>query len=243
MSANEYFLKYHQNFNKDSTLWRYMDLQKFLMLLHTSSLWLSRADHFDDTFEGSISEETNRVLKYSSDVTPEMRENFGKISDMWKQWTFVSCWHMSENENALMWSAYAKNGLAVKTKFSKLSLQLPEQAFLSPVLYKDYDSELVPIGTQIQYYVKRHHFSDEREVRALIVDPPFNISYGEYEAPPPNSEAGRAISINVDLLLDAVVIRPFATDQEYEMLQRVIELAGSSVPIVRSKLDGKPITR
>ena len=40
----------------DTTLWRYMSFEKFANLLATGSLFFSRADKYDDKFEGYIPE-------------------------------------------------------------------------------------------------------------------------------------------------------------------------------------------
>lgn len=39
--------------DKDSRLWRYMDFTKYVSMLSTSGLYFSRADSFDDHFEGA----------------------------------------------------------------------------------------------------------------------------------------------------------------------------------------------
>ena len=43
----------------DLTLWRYMDLAKFLSLLDESSLYFTRIDHFNDSYEGALGVATN----------------------------------------------------------------------------------------------------------------------------------------------------------------------------------------
>lgn len=46
-----------------STIWRYLDLEKFRSLLETKSLFFCRADKFSDPFEGSLPkrEAENRI--------------------------------------------------------------------------------------------------------------------------------------------------------------------------------------
>jgi len=168
-----------------------------------------------------------------------MEEHFNKVHLWWKQWTFVNCWQQSDHENALMWSAYARHGVAIRTTYSKLASQLPENALIAPLMYKDFSRELVPEGTHIRYFVKRHFFADEREVRAVIVDPPAN-ALGTEDLEQTNPTGGRAIQVNLSVILDAVVCRPFAPPNEVEMLTKIVQSAGLATTVVQSELSGKP---
>jgi hypothetical protein len=38
----------------DTILWRYMDLAKFISLLKDKTLYMTRADMFEDPFEGAV---------------------------------------------------------------------------------------------------------------------------------------------------------------------------------------------
>lgn len=90
--------------------------------------------------------------------------------------------------------------------YSELAEHLPSVALLAPVLYRDYSSEIVPEGTHMRYFVKRHYFIDEREVRAVIVDPPANAE-GTEDLERTNLDAGRALPVNLNTLLKAIVCR------------------------------------
>jgi hypothetical protein len=239
MAANEFLQRFLSAHDRHATIWRYMDLSRFLKMVHSASLWFSRADLFDDVFEGSISEATRQVMKFGPDVTPDMIEHFNRVHLWWKQWTFVSCWHQSERENALMWSAYAQRGVAIRTTYAKLATHLPQSTFLAPVMYKDFSRELVPEGTQIRYFVKRHYFEDEREVRAVIVDPPAN-KQGTEDLEWSNPTFGRAMQMDLSSLLEAIVCRPFAPTDEVEMITKVSRSAGLTTPVVESELSGVP---
>ncbi len=240
MAANEFLKRYLGDHSRQTSIWRYMDLSRFLKMVHGGSLWFSRADEFDDVFEGSISETTRQVVKYGPDVTPEMIEHFNRLHLWRKQWTFVSCWHQSERENALMWSAYARQGVAIRTTYAKLSEQLPSNAFLAPVMYRDFAKEPVPEGTQIRYFVKRHYFKDEQEVRAVVIDAPAN-EQGTEDLQKSNPDLGRAISMQLSSLLDSIICRPFAPKDEIDMIKAVTRSAGLATPVVESELSGAPI--
>lgn len=94
------------------TVWRYMDLSKFLSLLYDQALWLSRADCLGDPLEGSL-------------PTPEfavqqaMKEELEGISDARRSMlksVYASCWHISEHESAAMWKLYAQSSDAIAIK-------------------------------------------------------------------------------------------------------------------------------
>jgi hypothetical protein len=235
MAAVEFLQDYLKDFNRQSSLWRYMDLKKFQLLIDGSAIWFSRVDRFDDAFEGAVSEITRKVIKYGPDVTPEMIEHFNKVHVWQQQWTYATCWHNSEQENALMWAAYAPKGVAIRTKYETLATQLPQNAVIAPVLYRDYSNELVSEGTQIRYFQKRHYFKDEKEVRSLIVDFP------EEDLSKINLQEGNAVAVDLSSLLDAIICRPYASKDEVETITKIVNLSGIKVPVVESELSGNLI--
>ncbi len=239
MPADERFLRWFPDFDRSGTMWRYMEMSKFNSMISTSSLWLSRADRFDDTFEGSISDATRKIVKYGPDVTPEMIVHFNEIHRWWKQWTYVTCWQYADHENALMWSAYAKSGVAIRTSFAELAAQLPDCAVMSPVMYKDYSRDLVPDGTHMRYFVKRHFFAPEREVRAVLIDAPPNAA-GTEDLERENPNAGVAIPVDLSRLIHAVVARPYAPPDEVAALDATVKAKGFVFPVIGSSLSGEP---
>ena len=54
----------------NATLWRYMSFEKFASILATESLFFSRADKYDDKFEGYIPEAIMRYYLYFYKRTP-----------------------------------------------------------------------------------------------------------------------------------------------------------------------------
>ena len=47
----------------DSKLWRYMDLSKFVSFLSTGALFFTRADRFEDTWEGTVTRNNIRASR------------------------------------------------------------------------------------------------------------------------------------------------------------------------------------
>jgi len=107
-------------------------------------------------------------------------------------------------------------------------------------MYRDFAKELVPEGTQIRYFVKRHYFKDEQEVRAVVIDAPAN-DLGTEDLQKSNPDLGRSIMMPMSSLLDCIICRPFAPKDEIEMIKKVMRSVGLAIPVVESELSGMPI--
>ena len=134
--------------NVDTSLriWRYMDLAKYLSFLKTKSIRLSRADTFEDPYEGLINNPTVQVMQ---NVVPgkqqpfELARNFADQLEEDRKSTFVNCWHWSESESAAMWKLYSNNDycVAIVSNIPRLLRQLPEYVAFSCVRYIDWEAE------------------------------------------------------------------------------------------------------
>src|SRR5574340_1150825 len=110
--------------NPNATIWRYMDMAKFLSLIDKSALFFVRVDKLasQDPFEGFYTNANVQADNIQfSDMTEEWREQtdikdeqtFRTIIESHKQIrqvvkaerevTFVSAWHTQEHESAAMW--------------------------------------------------------------------------------------------------------------------------------------------
>lgn len=117
----------HPNFNElaeESKIWRYMDFTKFVHLLESESLFFTRADKFEDPFEG-VSSMANQSLRneiYNGKIPPEAFKLLDDFSKMARMYTFVNCWHLNDYEAAAMWKLYLQSneGVAIQTNFQSL---------------------------------------------------------------------------------------------------------------------------
>ena len=55
----------------DTVVWKYLDLSKFLDLLLSQKLFMSRSDKFEDQYEGTFSEPTYEEIKKIAENNPE----------------------------------------------------------------------------------------------------------------------------------------------------------------------------
>ena len=155
---------------KDSdTVWRYMSFEKFADILATESLFFTRADKYDDKFEGYVPQST--TLSYESSGS--------QIVPNFRQYIMCNCWHHGEEESMAMWDKYhlRNNGIAIKTTIENLKNSLPDEpnVFIGKIEYiEDYNQidmlEDVPpdIWLHYPYFYKRTPFKYEQEVRAII---------------------------------------------------------------------------
>ena len=90
----------------EDTVWRYMSFEKFANILATESLFFTRADKYDDKFEGYVPEST--TLSYESSGS--------QIVPNFRQYIMCNCWHHGEEESMAMWDKYhlRNNGIAIK---------------------------------------------------------------------------------------------------------------------------------
>ena len=99
--------------NPDVSIWRYMDLAKFVSMLESQALHFARVDTMEDAFEGSIGKATlrDRRENWFGDMPDASFEPFNaQWSDankrMLRDYTYLNCWHMGKHESVAMWKLY-----------------------------------------------------------------------------------------------------------------------------------------
>lgn len=171
-----------------ATLWRYMDLSKFLDLILHKKLVFPRYDKFEDTFEGYAANfiELTRKGLHSINEFDEGTINFvtGILTDavaVYNYYAYVSCWHLNEFESAGMWKLYCNSpeSLVIKTKAHLLKKSLnPDENHNIIFSQVTYDSKLNDIHlkdiSNVQPHsallMKRESFDHEKEYRLLLID-------------------------------------------------------------------------
>ncbi|MBK3519334.1 hypothetical protein [Carboxylicivirga marina] len=125
---------------RNEKVWRYMDFAKYVSLLNSSELYLSRADNFDDNFEGLL---PKRVLNRLSEVWRMTPAKVLEFYNYCKQWVYINCWYKSEHESDAMWKLYSSNSyaLAIQSTREKLESCLNDNYKLLDVQYIDYEKE------------------------------------------------------------------------------------------------------
>lgn len=170
-----------------ATLWRYMDLSKFLDLILHKKLVFPRYDKFEDPFEGYASNFMELVRKeLQNNGFEDGGLNFGgscfsDFVDISNHYAYVSCWHHNDHESAGMWKLYCSTpeSLAIKTSVEALKKSLSKNKEYNLIFSKvTYDSklegyaikDLSNVNVFNALLMKRESFDHEKEYRILLID-------------------------------------------------------------------------
>lgn len=206
---------------KDVKVWRYMSLAKFISLLETKSLYLTRADRFTDPYEGTLTSRTaagiDAHLKQMG--SPNGFEELRKMYEKNRKETFVSCWHANDHESEAMWRLYcgSASGVAVQTTYSKLTNSIEHQydVHIGLVRYIDYNEGMFPDANTFSPFLhKRASFSHEHEVRLVQ----FSVPPPETDVPPDSLE----IPWDLQVYAERIYVDPYAPTYYFEAVKAVI---------------------
>jgi hypothetical protein len=168
---------------------------------------------------------------------------------------YVNCWHAADHESAAMWKIYGSPGagVAVVTNGGRLEDSLAandEELYLGAVRYKDPRS--FQIGTSNAFdniMSKRACYDYEQEVRLVhwhtgeFHDVLANFSWNEQsmrfedliEDTRP-IRPGMSLSCEIDVIVEKVIVSPFAPSWYEPMIDRVRERLGYKFAVQRSQL-------
>ena len=221
----------------NATLWRYMSFEKFANILVTESLFFTRADGYDDKFEGYVPESTK--LSYESAISGIDLNNF-------RQYIMCNCWHQGIEESMAMWDKYhlRSNGIAIKTTMGNLKNSLPDKpnVFIGGIEYIENHNQIeMPENPSIEslvhspYFYKRNPFRYEQEVRAII-----DVLSILHDDP---HEFGIPLEIEVKTLINKnseIIVSPHADEWVTKTVRLIVERCGFEFPVNGSKLLDPP---
>jgi hypothetical protein len=229
-----------------ATLWRYMDLTRFMSMIDSASLFFCRADLFQDAFEGSLAP-ANLVRRDELAPADPLDEAFVEVPyRQMRDWTAINCWSCAEHESAAMWSLYCPDGLgvAVRSTFARLctGLQACQQwkVYIGKVTYLDYEQALVPDRHLLAPFLhKRRSFEHEHEVRAVIQRMPDTTMR---ERPSPfAARGGVSAAVDLDALIEGIYVAPTASDWYSDLVRSIVRRYGLDAPVLQSSLSGDPV--
>ena len=216
-------------------LWRYMSFEKFVSLLDTKSLFFTRADKFEDPFEGF----TPPLIKKDYVRTVSDTNTLEELQENWPKYTLCSCWHHADEESMAMWDKYHlhNSGIAIKTTFGNFKDCLGEgyRVFLGNIEYIDHYEYPVPQNLDEMsmlytwYFHKRKAFEYEREFRAIFFDFPSSFTdyidnYGNLINPdatlknkkyPDTCKTGKLLNVDLNKLMPEVITSPHIRNEEW----------------------------
>jgi len=247
----------HSNFkqpqNIHSPVWRYMSLAKFLSLLHTQSIFLSRVDLLDDPFEGS-STNMNITLRqelYKDKIPPDQLEKFSQYFKHFRRWSYVNCWHLSTTESSAMWKLYGSidGAVAIQSTYNALVNAVDVEGLGSKSCYigmVEYISEehFVTEGNSLgRFMVKRNSFEHEKEVRILLQKVPEICVDGKKSVDifSDNPLRGISLPVNLKALIQKIYISPLTGKWFFESVEDLLRRYDLDMPIEFSMFAQEPV--
>jgi len=214
----------------DTVVWKYLDLSKFLDLLLSKKLFMSRSDKFEDQYEGTFSEPTFEEIKKLATDNPEFL-NYYKTQ---REKVAVSSWHINEYESFAMWQIFTQNneGLAIQSTIGRLQKALkPENNFeqyIGEVNYIDYKREYIPFDDSFfPFLFKRKSFQYEREVRIITDTAKSNLKLND----------GLKINVDINQLIEKIYIHPKSENWYKKLVIELVERLGFGIEIEKSDLE------
>ena len=214
----------------NTVVWKYLDLSKFLDLLLSQKLFMSRSDKFEDQYEGTFSEPTFEEIKKLSIDNPDFLNHY-KIR---REKVAISSWHINEYESFAMWQIFTQNseGLAIQSTIGRLQRSLlPETDFdqyIGEVNYIDYKKELIPFDDSFfPFLFKRKSFQYEGEVRVIT-----DIGVSDTQI-----NEGLKISVNINELIEKIYIHPKSENWYKNLVIQLVKQLGFKFTIEKSDLE------
>ena len=214
----------------DTIVWKYLDLSKFLDLLLSQKLFMSRSDKFEDQYEGTFSEPTYEEIKKIAINNPEFL-NYYKTH---RKKVAVSSWHINEYESFAMWQIFTQNseGLAIQSTIGRLqnavNAEKNHKQYIGEVNYIDYKKEYIPFDDVFfPFLFKRKSFQYEREVRIISDVSESNIKLND----------GLKINVDINQLIEKIYIHPKSENWYKNLVIELVSKLGFDFTIEKSDLE------
>ena len=214
----------------NTIIWKYLDLSKFLDMLLSKQLFMSRSDKFEDQYEGTFSEPTFEEIRKISADNPRFLDFYKSHREK----VTISSWHINEYESFAMWQIFTQNteGLAIQTTIGRLKKALEQEKrteqFIGEVNYIDYKKEYIPFdNTFFPFLFKRKSFQYEREIRIIS------------DLTSHNLEIDNGLKIDVDIcnLIEKIYIHPKSENWYKKLVIDLVERLGFDFKIEKSDLE------
>jgi hypothetical protein len=216
--------------NPDTIVWKYLDLSKFLDLLLSKKLFMSRSDKFEDQYEGTFSEPTFEEIKKLAKDNPTFLDYYKSHREK----VAISSWHINEYESFAMWQIFTQNseGLAIQSTVGRLQKALePEKKYsqyIGEVNYIDYKKEYIPFDDLFfPFLFKRKSFQYEREIRIISDISEKKIIIND----------GLKIDVDVNQLIEKIYIHPKSENWYKNLVIQLVKNLNFNIEIEKSDLE------
>jgi hypothetical protein len=239
-----FYDEFHESFEhqpgESETVWRYMDLLRYLSMLQHSALHFARADQMSDRWEGAYGDENiRRRPELYGEHFQRRAEDAEQVRNFVRTSIHLNCWHLAEYESAAMWDIYQREGrgVAVRSTWGLLtrSITTERHVFGGKVTYADYQKTFIPEDNIFgSFMYKRLSYSHEREVRFAMLT---GVNGPDLRPEP------EVIPVSVDLsrLVQAVYVAPDAPAWTQSVIEDATRRYGYAFDVRHSDLATDPV--
>lgn len=223
------------------TIWRYMDLTKFLALMMTSRLYLSPVSSFPDKYE------MRWPCKFAEALLKQLPSflRAGGVDQLagLRERMYANCWCAGSHELSHLWTEFApQGGVAIRSSIRSLKSAIADESRrinIGTVRYVDYSGDWKPtaLGWKEVAFLKRREFLAQYEVRILYAAIPEHISDLEALFSPQETSGAK---VCLSTLIEEIVVSPGLEDWVKETVAELCRRCGVSAPVKKSTLFGQP---
>jgi len=238
-------MDYHRinhTMDENISIWRYMEMSKFSLLISRKKLWFSRGDLLGDEHEGSYPEcmVRNRESKWPTD---ELNAKIRRGSKEGRKHTYVNCWTKRDPESFAMWEIYTPNatGIAIQSTIGKLAncfIKKPNDLFerldvgIEPIEYDLDEIDNMPKEDDfVRFQHKLKAYNYEKELRARLTSIP------TVEEP----RIGIELSLDLNVLLEKIYISHRLGDGLEQFVKDLMEECSIKKEIVKPSFVRTPM--
>ena len=214
----------------NTIIWKYLDLSKFLDMLLSKQLFMSRSDKFEDQYEGTFSEPTFEEIRKIAADNPDFLDFYKSHREK----VTISSWHINEYESFAMWQIFTQNteGLAIQTTIGRLKRALEKEKkteqFIGEVNYIDYKKEFIPFDDNFfPFLFKRKSFQYEREIRIIS-----DLSKKDIRI-----DNGLKVDVDLQEMIEKIYIHPKSENWYKKLVIELVSKLGFDFLIGKSDLE------
>ena len=228
----------------NDTVWRYMDLARFISILEESVLFFSQAKLMADKWEGA----------WGGRPTTGDVEELKFLRERGREEIYLNCWNVSEYESAAMWDIYQREGrgVAIRSTWGRLTESITSSWDIhgGKVLYVDVAKVPVADGNIYTPFMhKRVSFAHENEARLMLwdleeagpLDDRFNLEVQSQRTNGSFHGPGFKVRIDVEVLIESVYVAPDLPEWIGALIVQVVTRYGHKFPVIQSDLSTSPI--
>jgi len=253
---------YFDNLEPDSPdveIWRFLPFVFFEDLMANDELYFCRADLFkQDENEGIPPDDyVRRVMglqRYVLKDETELSHQMGTLAQD-REASYVNCWHLHRHETVEMWEDFAKDGVAIRSRYDLLKSVMDGMLDMAHLGLMRYGEERLNQTGRINVLqfinTKRKRFERECEVRAILWCPDwfaggnrhFDMNNFPHSRPLPENPRHHWVHefkrrrIDLKALITGIVVSPWATKEVFEAVKQWVQVKNHSYEVRQSDLN------